>query len=574
MCGFIVDINGSASETLFLKARDTLIHRGPDGYGFLSINNVRMGHRRLGITGLCSPQPIVKNDFSMCFNGEIYDYQNHRKRLEQKGYIFETDGDTEVFLTLIQDGFDLNGLRGEFSSVIFDKKKNKIYAIRDAFGVKPLLWMQKGNEFVFASEAKAILELGYERAWNKNALKQIVSVQYTWNETIFANIKEIPAGHILELDITTGNYSIYKWFQYKNETILPIKDAIELSVKRRLQTPKKYAMHLSGGIDSAIICALASRITPIETYTVAFDGNWSEASKAQKIAKHCGVNNILLEVNHSDMLSALPDALYYGEGIAINGHIGAKYLLNKKIHEDGFKINLSGEGSDELFLGYPFFREDYFRSQNDLQNLLKLKKDNMYLDGHMMSCNPNQYFGWLRAKTEFGNELQLATQIKGFTEEDYNTIPGFEYEDDMKKSIESWRNTCLSGYILKTLADGQEMAHSIEGRPPFLDRDVAVAADFLSYKERLNGEYDKQILRDTFKDILPQDIVYQKKHPFASPPLDKKSENLIQEYLNDKDFINFFPGELNYNNIKQSTVKMAVLSLGLLGKEFKLEGVK
>lgn len=572
MCGFIVDINGRCSCSQFIRARDSLTHRGPDGYGYMATDNVRMGHRRLAITGDNScTQPFMKENVMMVFNGEIYDYQIWRELLERKGYQFKTDGDSEVLATLFIDGLVPETLRGEFSAVFYDKEKKTITAIRDAFGVKPLVWGRRGKEFIFASEAKALFEAGFPAIWSQEGLQQISTAQYTWGgKTLFHNIYELPPGHMMTLNVETGEFSTKRWFvmPHSNEQ-LSIRNAIEVSVSRRMKSDVNYAMHLSGGIDSAVICALASQEKHIDAFTVAFENEWSEAKKAELIVKSCkNVSHNIIELSHSKMLEALPDALYHGEGIAINGHIGAKWIMNKYIHQSGHKVLLSGEGSDELFLGYPFFREDYFRSVNDVEALEKLKKANHYLKGHMVSSQDMpELFGWLQPKIEFGRQMRTFLNIDTY---DLGTLPGFNNKDNISRSVEGWIQTALSGYILKTLADGQEMAHSIEGRPPFLDYDVAKAANSWSYEDRLSGEYDKQMLRDSFVDILPKEITHQKKHPFAAPPLDAKSQNILNDYITDKDFQLYFPGVIKDWSNAPSTVKMALLSLGLLGKAFKI----
>ncbi|HEY9705735.1 MAG TPA: asparagine synthase (glutamine-hydrolyzing), partial [Allocoleopsis sp.] len=484
----------------------------------------------------------------------------------------------ELILFLYQEyGLDfIAQLRGEFSFVLYDAKKQHLIGVRDRFAIKPFCYHLTNNgDLYVASEAKAIFATGIIPQWNNYALYHSFCFQYTpQNETLFQSIYQLPAGHLLIYD---GNELIIKryWDLDFSQDNMPEKEIDESSLIQMLDEQIKEAIalrlradnlpiccHLSGGIDSASIAAIGSQINgkPLPCFSVSFTHNlYDETAIAARLAKHIGAEFYPILVDAEDIIEVLEKAVYYSESLAINNHLAAKYILNREIKKAGFKIALTGEGSDELFLGYTHFRQDL-----QSQSTQELFNNNLVATGIHISNettlsldNIQKELGFIpsfmKAKSAMGYKLQqlLNDDFKQMFNSD-NIYAHILSNLDVKNQIMGthqiyqsaylWIKFPLGGYILKTLADGCEMANGIEGRVPFLDHILFDFAKQIPLNFKIHQGVEKYILRETVKKYVTPEIYQRAKHPFMSPPLsmhkNQKGLTFINDCLRSNDFKN------------------------------------
>lgn len=583
MCGIasIITLKKQArplTQEALMPAVNALNHRGPDGYGtYINQNKtVALAHTRLSIIDLATgSQPIVSKDqkLALVANGEFYNFEKIRTDLETKGHIFLTKSDSEIALHLYREyGLDfIHHLRGEFAFILYDTEKERVIAARDRFGIKPLVYAidQTTNRLYIASEAKAILALGYQAKWNMAGYAHASQLQYfPSNQTLFKGIQQVEPGHFLihekGKDIRFKKYWDFDFCEETKKQPLPFEEAIALvhekleeAVHLRMRSDVPVCYHLSGGIDSSSIAGIAAKKStkPLDCFTVSFDdpmnAGYDELEVAKQQADMLGANLNVVRVSEQDMIDVLDDAVLKSEGLSINGHFAGKYLLNQAIKHAGFKVALSGEGSDEIFAGYPHFQQDLLGNQSTLTNA---KLAGVFLsDGEELKTDIiAQKLGFvpafLKAKASLGfriqpllnNTFKQQNSLCAFTQ----TIAHFDVNTQLKnrhvidQSSYLWSKLTLANYILKTLGDGCEMAHSIEGRVPFLDHHLFEAVKSLSMGYKLktldDGTYqEKYILREAMKPYLTEQLYKRQKHPFIAPPVSATKTPLIFTKLGD-----------------------------------------
>lgn len=602
MCGFVAGKFPHTPDQVIQSIHE-IIHRGPDWVNKIELDNdIFMAHARLSITGVANGmQPFETDGVYAVVNGEFYDYE---KVIAEylKDYPLKTKSDSEILLGLYHKfGYQaMQYLHGEFAFVLYDSKKDIWFCGRDRFGIKPLQYHFKKGQFIFASEAKA-LESFIELTPSKDNLYFSQHFQYLpQNGTFFSNVHMVkPACYVV---IENGKINEYQyWKQYTTQYKMQydhlkedVRSALTKAVQRRIPKEVPFACHLSGGLDSSIISAIAIQSVPdLTCFNVKFtdDEFYDESEAAQEVADHIGAKLISVPVSFEDMFMALPEAIRHAEGVAINGHIGAKYLLNKAISEHGFKVTLSGEGADEIFMGYTHLQHDYNATGN--------KFNKSYLGGIQLPSGRTRnltriedYLGyiptWVKAKSSMAvkfsklwhKEFKGKNPLIRFNEE-YIKFPG----SNLRNSSISWSKYALSGYILKVLDDAQAMAHSIEGRLPFLDTDVVELAGYIPDEMHYRGNVEKGILRDAFSDLLPASIIQRPKQSFMSPPMhralqNKRCRNIIEHYLLNNDSFNrlnmfdvdkvaeFLKTAETNKDVSLEPIIMTMLSLSILSEKY------
>ena len=538
MCGIICGEAPRIGGTRLQAALESLIHRGPDDGGLTLFDKVFMGHRRLAIVGIDDgEQPMFNEDNSIVIsvNGEFYDTEPLRRELEKKGHQFKTGSDSEVLLHLYEEHGTacLKYLHGEFAFALYDRNRKRWFCARDRAGVRPLQYHFSGSKFFIASEAKALFALGVRPKLDRDSVWFSQHLQYLpQSGTLFEGVKMIKPGHFILVEsgrLTEHQYWNINDGQEQGMTFDEARERavalLEQAVARRIPQEVKWACHLSGGIDSSIVSALASQHTQDRhCFTVRFtdDAFYDETPFARETAAYLGATLHEVPASFSDILARLPDAIYHGEGLSINGHLGAKNLLNEAMRAEGFKVALTGEGADELFMGYSHLKQDYL-SANSLSRM-----ENTYLAGVQLPSGPTLDLSavqhqlgfvptWLAAKSSMANRFQQLW-APGFKQS------GNPYLDmlvesgvlgstvsPLKKSSSLWMQYCLSGYILKVLDDAQAMAHSIEGRLPFLDTALMEfmwqVPDALHFTDGL----EKNLLRKGFAGRVPASVLEKTK---------------------------------------------------------------
>lgn len=618
MCGIVGIYNAKhkVNPSLLARARDALSHRGPDGCGtWLSTDqHVGLAHSRLSIRDIPGgAQPILNRDHTIAasVNGEFYEYSKLRKSLEQKGYVFNSNSDSELVIHLYEE-YNLefvHYLRGEFAFVLYDQRNHKMVIARDRFGIKPLCYFHSNDGlFYVASEAKALFALGITARWNEYALSHAFSFQYIPpDQTLFKDIQQVPAGHLMiydgkslrnqpywDLDFPTiDEQQTTPFATLSTQLDIQLREAIQL----RLPTEDiNFCCHLSGGIDSATIAALASELTgkSIPCFSVAFPHqDYNEIQFAENLAKKIGSPFHPILIDATDMTDVLSDAVYYSEGLAINNHLSAKYILNREIKTAGFKVALSGEGSDELFAGYLHLQQDYL-PQEITENIacgIHITNDETLPLNYLQ-----QQLGFvptfIKAKAAIGHKLYGLLDNLRFSPEQiekdllnnstlYKKIANLH---PVNQATYLWIKYALTGYILKTLGDGCEMAHGIEGRVPFLDHHLFNFSKKIPLSMKIKPNTDKFILRETVKNYLTTEIIERKKQPFIAPPFSLLNNKKGYEYmcdslkscdnlpfLNSKKinlYLGSIPKKSVADQIAAEPVLMLILTAKLLGQRY------
>ncbi len=539
MCGHISIYykNKKADELLIRQLTEKITHRGPDDTGYFIKDNIAFGFNRLSIIDLeHGNQPFEKENRTIIFNGEIYNHQELRKRLEFSNK-FTTNSDTEVLLTsYINYGEKcVDKLRGMFSFIIYDEVKEIVFGARDHFGIKPLYYINNNEFIAFSSEYKVLVKVLKEISINETALQNYFSFQYTPNyNTIINEIKEVPNGTYFT--IKNGNLEFYRYhdikFNNKNITKDNIYDIVNDSVKHHMISNVEVGTFLSGGIDSTIVTALAAKLNPkIKTFSIGFDvEGYNELTVAKKTAEYLGVENISVNVSEQDYIKALPKVAYYMDDPLADPSCVGIYLLSEEARKH-VKVVLSGEGSDELFGGYNIYKEYYSlkpfsylpesikREVNKVAKVLPDIKGKSYLLRGTTKLK-DRYIG--NAKI-FNNE-EVKKVIVDYDENNtYSDILAHLYEECDKNSYDSVTtmqyidiNTWLEGEILLK-ADKMSMAHSLEVRVPFLDKEVLNCATGLTLSQKISKNNTKVLLREAFKDIVPPYMKEKKKLGFPTP---------------------------------------------------------
>jgi asparagine synthase (glutamine-hydrolysing) len=590
MCGLAGIYSWKAPVTAEKIRRGTnaLIHRGPDGEGiWISPRaNMGLGHRRLSIVDLSTgAQPIMSEDRKkhVIVNGEFYDHVRIREDLEKRGHVFRTRSDSEIVLHLYEEyGFNcLEHLRGEFAFVLWDDDKQLMFAARDRFGIKPLVYAVKNDAVMLASEAKALFAMGFPAAWDEEAFFHASAMQYTpQDRTLFKGVLQLKPGHAL---VARGRQ--VETFKYWDMDFPAEKDvervtdepriigdfAHELNeaIRLRLMADVPVCFHLSGGLDSASVLGMAAAQTGhrLDAFTVSFDHEgYDELSIAQEMADHSGANLHAVHVSQEDLVTNLPDAVYYGEGLAINGHLAGKYLLNRAIRVAGFKVSLTGEGSDEILAGYPHLRQDLFRHMSANDTIAAEMTAQLYATnsvsagiqlahGEMLPTSAvRTQMGYvpafIEAKAALGYRVSSVLS-DGFRNRFATTdafadlmrvIPPGQLagRHPVNQSSWLWSKLALANYILRSLGDGMEMAQSVEGRLPFLDHKLFEFARRLPMSFKIRGTVEKYILREAAKPFITKTIYQRQKHPFMAPPVsrfaDSRLMTMIRDTLSSKSF--------------------------------------
>lgn len=539
MCGHISIYykNKKADELLIRQLTEKIRHRGPDDTGYFIKDNIAFGFNRLSIIDLeGGNQPFEKEKRTIIFNGEIYNHNELREGLIGNNE-FATNSDTEVLLTsYINYGEKcVDKLRGMFAFIIYDEVKNIVFGARDHFGIKPLYYVNNDDFIAFSSEYKSLVTLFGKVNVDQSALQNYLSFQYTPNyNTIINEIKEVPNGTYFTIkngDIEFKKYHNFK-FSNKDITAKNIYDVVNDSVKHHMIANVEVGTFLSGGIDSTIVTALAANINPkIKSFSIGFDvEGYNELTIAKKTAEYLGIENISVNVSEQDYIKALPSVAYYMDNPLADPSCVGIYLLSKEARKH-VKVVLSGEGSDELFGGYNIYKEYYsLKPFSYLPEVIKcevnkiakslpdIKGKNYLLRG--TTKLKDRYIG--NAKI-FSNE-EVKNIMYNYDENNtYSNILSNLYEECDKNNYDNVTtmqyidmNTWLEGDILLK-ADKMSMAHSLELRVPFLDKEVLKCAEGLTLSQKISKNNTKVLLREAFKDIVPPYMKEKKKLGFPTP---------------------------------------------------------
>ena len=548
MCGICGIIRKGDNKDIIKKMNDRIMHRGPDGEGYYIDGDVAFGHRRLSIIDLSTgDQPIYNEDNSVVtvYNGEIYNYLELRCELESLGHEFKTKSDTEVLVHGYEEWHtDLpKHLRGMFAFAIYDKNRNEIFLARDNFGIKPLYYAKMNDSFMFASEIKSFLDVpDFKKEFNEEILETYLEFSFVpTNETFFKGVYRLDAG--CSLLYKDEDIKINKYFKldFKEDTmsftdaVKNISDVMEDSVKRHLIADVEVGSFLSSGIDSSYIVSLAK---PDKTYTVGYENKkYDEINYAKDLADKLGIKNESKIIKKDEYLDAIPKIMYHLDEPTSDPAAISLYFVAKLASRD-LKVVLSGEGADEFFGGYNYYREEV-----DYKFYNKIPYGIRHVIGKVAGLFPevrgfnflvrrgekleNSYIGVNRNFSEkmARKVLRKNYELKAIdvTKDVYNEFKDYSNIDKMQAiDINFW---LMKDILLK--ADRMTMASSIEGRVPFIDKEVFSVASKLPFDYKVTKENTKVALREAARKVIPTDAYKKKKLGFPVP---------IREWIKDGAF--------------------------------------
>jgi len=571
MCGFVGGLLRNRFDPKRLdRALEVLHHRGPDATGRWVSPDRRMflGHTRLSIIGLgngSQPMSDPTGDVQLVVNGEFYGYKAIRERLRADGCVFKTDSDSEIALHLyLREGMNLGRhLRGEFAALIADRRNDAMFAIRDRFGIKPLFYAVHDGDVLFASEIKALLALGVPARWNREAMYQEVFMFRPHSRTLFEGIYTVPPGHYAIAQ--RGEVSLYPYWDMEfptaeelaadarsdAEVVAGFREVLDDAVRERLVADVEVASYLSGGIDSCAVLGLAQRHMdrPIRAFTLTFDDAlYDESALAHEQAARSGASFHPIPVTSRSLADAFSDAVWHAETTFVNGHGVAKFLLSRAVRDAGIKVVFTGEGSDEMLGGYAHFRRDVLLYNSGRQDpetvkrlLAEMRASNQAVpvlvaneDAPIPELQPvERRLGWIpswikamsvmgqKSMGLFRDDMLAFVAGRNPYEVGLSRLPieaRVAGRDPLNQALYLNNKIHLPNFILTFLSDRMEMAHSIEGRVPFLDHHLAEFAARIPIHMKINGMREKHVLREATRDVLIDKVYAREKHPFTTPP--------------------------------------------------------
>ncbi len=543
MCGFTGFVSRSAPDVNALHAMgDTIRHRGPDDEGYFADGHCAIAHRRLSIIDLTEGghQPMISADgrYVLAYNGEIYNFQTLRAELESLGRVFATSSDTEVLLQgYIQWGAEVTKkLRGMFAFVIWDKQEQSLYGARDPFGIKPFYYAQMDGLFFFGSEVKSFLpHPGFKKELNREALKFYLTFQYSaLNESFFKGAFRLLPGHQLVHKDGVTEITSYHSFRFEpddrslRQHAQEIREVVTESVKAHEIADVEVGSLLSGGIDSSVIACLSR---PDKTYSVGFaNKGFDETSEAQALCRELGLKNISKTISAEEFFNALPAIQYYADEPNANLSTVPLYFLSQLAAKD-VKVVLSGEGSDELFGGYITYHTTkpynaYRRLPLSLRKKVAAwaaKRPAFHGQGFLTKAAQDIRDNYVGQAFIFGNDEAERVLTEPYRSPmTWKDITG-PYFDAVADADDLTKKQYLDLHLWQPLdilrkADRMTMAHSLELRVPYLDREVWDVARRIPSSQKMRGKSTtKYALRVAAVPLLPDDWIKRPKVGFPVP---------------------------------------------------------
>ncbi|MEP7130409.1 MAG: asparagine synthase (glutamine-hydrolyzing) [Sphingomicrobium sp.] len=533
MCGIFGAVGRSLTDSALENVLHSLRHRGPDGSGAYCDQAAQLtfAHTRLAVIDLATgEQPIASDDGNIVVvcNGEIYDFERIRTSLEAKGRRFHTKSDTEVIVHLYAE-FGLGcfeHLRGEFAFLLYDKAKSLLIAARDRFGIKPLYFSRLPGGFVFASEMKAIFASGLvEAKLDVAALDPLLDQDPQNARFPFEGIEHVPPASYVAIDLETSDLQMTQYWspEIPAEAAAPVSEPfgdapakcaasvlqeLEEAVRLRLRADVPVGLYLSGGIDSAFVAALMKRNlnTPLHSFSISFVGSGrDEREFAQRAADFVGTEHHELAVTHDMLWDHLADCLWFSELPFVSLAPIGKFLLSEEARKH-VTVVLTGEGADEVFLGYRSYFEKAIRDTREGRS----KRGNGFAQLRRLKLSG---FGapMVRKLSLLMLHKSRRSALTAARAKANGTPPSSK---PIINAVQEARIAAMPLDILCFLGDREEMAHSLEARLPFLDHRLYDAAKSIPVDFKMRGGVEKAVLRDAARDILPDDLRLRRKSGF------------------------------------------------------------
>jgi asparagine synthase (glutamine-hydrolysing) len=574
MCGIagIVGLSanaGSPSREALIRMASALYHRGPDEFGMYRDDRTGLAHARLSIIDLATGQQPMADEGDatwIVFNGEIFNYLELREELVALGHRFRTHSDTEVIIHAYRAWGDaaFERFNGQWAIALWDSVDQRLVLSRDRVGICPLHICEHAGHLYFASEVKAIFAANSDipRAFDPIGISQTFTF---WTivppQGVFQGVSELEPGHIRTYQNGTVHDRAYwtprypmasdahsKFHGSLEDAVKEVRRALENATSlRMLRADVPVGSYLSGGLDSSLVAALGRQFAGdrFQTFSLRFDdAEYDETEFQRMMVNMLGSEHHEVVVTRSDIANAFPDVIYHTERPILRTAPAPLFLLSKLVREHGVKVVLTGEGADEMFAGYDIFREGkvrrfWGRQPESTWRPRLLERLYPYLARSPVSqqAMARQFFGRnisAHCAPGFAHDTRWHTTgaLKRLLSKDVqNAAAGRdvikELIEDVHVDFPKWSHlaqdqhieirTLLSGYLLSSQGDRMLMAHSVEGRFPFLDKDVVSLADSLPAAYKLRVLDEKHVVKRASADIVPREILARKKQPYRAP---------------------------------------------------------
>jgi len=581
MCGitglYAFTEEGKSGFETIEKSVETLRFRGPDKNGQYENNKVCFGHSRLSIIDLSdeASQPFSDSTgrYTIIFNGEIYNFKEHRDYLTKKGLRFRTQSDTEVllYLYIIEGTKCLEKLNGFFAFAVYDNREDILFIARDRIGIKPLLYYRDRNKLAFASEMKALIELGIPKVIDKVSLSHYFQLNYIPSPfTIFEKVRKLEPGHYLYIskglvkDETyyTIPYNRSKTKQYTyQEASTQLTRLIDESVQLRMVADVPLGAFLSGGTDSSVIVASASKFTSqLNTFSIGYKDEpyFDETRYAELVARKFNTNHQVFQLTNDDLYANLHQVLDYIDEPFADSSVLPLHILCMHTRNH-VTVALSGDGADELFSGYNKHKAHYNAIYGGLASTL-IKAGNPLWKALPQSRN-GKFSNFIRQLERYSNGLSVDERERYWmwaglmSESDANNLikPNVSLNElNVRKNellhsvlrIQTMNDILFTDMNLVLVSDMlhkvdmMSMANSLEVRVPFLDHHLVDFVFGLEDSFKINSNMRKRILQDAYRQILPSELYQRPKHGFEVPLLKwfrtELKDELLNTYLDDK----------------------------------------
>ena len=567
MCGISGILSTSSGQVSPERVRNMLTqiqYRGPDESGIFIGEGIGLGSVRLSIIDLAQgQQPMSAEDgrYWIVFNGEIFNYIELRAELEDLGYKFRTNSDTEVLLVLYRQFREecLSKLNGQFAIAIWDGERKELFLARDRMGIRPLFYSHTEDGFQFASEIKCLLETGMLQAEiDPESLSRVFTF---WTiptpNTIFKGVFELPPGHYMvksgerkeikaywELDFEAQKDSLSTLSL--EERVEALEEKISDSVRLRLRADVQVAAYLSGGIDSSATTHTIKRLEPgvLNTFSIGFeDAEFDETAFQEAVSTHLDTRHRSITCSKPDIARNFARVLWHSEIPLLRTGAVPMYMLSGLVHENDIKVVITGEGADEFLGGYNIFKETLIRefwSRQPDSRIRPLLLQKLYPYLAQFQGRPGNmhrlFFGHRLEDTGSPIYSHLvrwnnSKHIKAFFSDDLrsrlNGDPVEELEETLPSGMDQWdvltraqwleSNLFLSGYLLSSQGDRMGMANSVEGRYPFLDHHVIEFCTGLRSLDKIKGLNEKYLLKKWMEGKLPENVVNRSKQAYRAP---------------------------------------------------------
>ncbi|MBK7644946.1 MAG: asparagine synthase (glutamine-hydrolyzing) [Planctomycetes bacterium] len=570
MCGIsgILDLRGSSpSGELLQRMIRTLRHRGPDGRGVYVDRGCGLAHARLSILDLAGgaqPMQLEQDGLAITFNGEVFNYLELREELEREhGRRFATRSDTETILHAYAVWGErcVERMNGQWAFAIWDARRQRLFCARDRIGVRPFFWTLHEGRFLFASEVKALFACpGVTRAFDLRGLNEVLTF---WcaaaPRTVWEGISELPPGCTLTIEAgpgASGRIEPKRYWQLdytsddSQQADASAEKLIELLVdaaRLRLRADVPVGAYLSGGLDSSVIAGIVKRRTDtrLQTFSVTFeDPDYDESDYQREVVELLGTQHDTVRASNELIGGVFPELAWFMETPVVRTAPAPLYVLAGLVRKSGYKVVLTGEGSDEMLGGYDIFKEAKVRRFCAQQPDSKLRPQllrSLYPYLKSLQAQPDAYLrAFFHARAEdlqnpFFSHLprwKLTQQIRGmFSKETKAALAGHDPLEELRarlpREYASWHpfaqaqylesTILLPGYILSSQGDRPAMGQSIEGRYPFLDARVMDWAAHLPPRLKMKGLDEKHVLKRAARGLVPERVLARPKQPYRAP---------------------------------------------------------